>query len=99
VLMVVAIFGGLLGGLAYGALTHGQGSVSPGASTRGGKTSGPSPVRWMLGLLFMIGGGLFLMVAGVQTFEIVKIVRREPKAVTAAELCREDFVEAAPGWL
>jgi len=47
----------------------------------------------------MIGGGLFLMVASVQTFEIVKIVRREPKAVTAAELCRQDYVESAPGWL
>jgi hypothetical protein len=97
--MLLPLFGGALGGLAYAAATHGQGTVSRGASTRTAGAGGPSPVRWVVGLLFIVGGGLLLMLAGAQAFDTLKIVRREPKTVAFAELLQNEFVESPPGWL
>lgn len=98
--MLLPLFGGALGGLAYAAATHGQGTVSPGRPTRtAGGASGPSPVRWVVGLLFIVGGGLLLMLAGARVFDTMKIVQRDPTEVTSAELLQNEFIEAPPSWL
>src|SRR5262245_17743439 len=93
--MLLPLFGGALGGLAYAVATQGQGTVSPGRPTHtSGRASGPSPVRWVVGLLVVIGGGLLLMLAGAQMFDTLKIARREPKTVTTAELTQNEYIES-----
>jgi len=99
-LMLLPIFGGALGGLAYAALADTEmGSTTVAAPARAGQASESNPLRRIFGLLFTLGGGVIFVVACVQFFDVWGIARREPKTVTAAELCRKDFFEKAPGWI
>ena len=95
-LMLLPIFGGALGGLAYAALADTEPGVTRPST---GQASGSGSMRRIFGLLFILGGGLFFILACVHFFDTWGIARREPKAVTAAELCRKDFADKAPGWM
>ena len=96
-LMLLPIFGGLAGGLLYAALA-GSGAAASGTSRSAG-SSAASTIRWALGLLFLLGGGLFLVLAFVHINDTLSIAQREPTVATAAELRNRDYVEAPPKWV
>src|SRR5262249_4730622 len=58
-----------------------------------------SPLKWLCGLLLILGGGLFVVLALVHACDTWNIARRQPTVVTAAELCRKEYTESAPDWL
>lgn len=97
-LMMLPIFGGAIGGLAYGLLVGPEG-VSSG-NARGGSGGSGGAIKWGLGLFLIIVGILFLPLAGFYFYETWNLARREPKVVTAAELRKTDGVKSSPGaWL
>jgi hypothetical protein len=95
-LLMLPAFGGAIGGALYGALTIGQRSAS--RVTHGHR--GSSPLKWVFGLFLIVAGGLFLAIALVQFCDVWEIGRREPRAVTAAELRRtEDPKSLSGAWI
>jgi hypothetical protein len=53
----------------------------------------------MFGVVLTLGGGLLLLLAVLHFWDTWKIARREPKVVTAAELCRTKSAKSAPAWM
>jgi hypothetical protein len=53
----------------------------------------------VFGLLFVLGGGLFLVLAVVHFSQTWNLAHRQPTVVTAAELCRKDYAKSAPDWI
>jgi hypothetical protein len=98
-LKLLPIFGGAIGGLLYAGLTSSQASVPSGAPHATSGTSGSSSLKWMFGLLLILGGGAFLVLAFVHFHDTWQIAQREPTAATAADLCRKDYLESAPAWI
>jgi hypothetical protein len=49
--------------------------------------------------VFLLGGGLFLVVGVVHGYETWKLGQRKPQAVTAAELGQKDYIKSAPDWI
>src|SRR5262249_24042373 len=58
-----------------------------------------SSVKWIFGLLLILAGALFLLAAFVHFTDTLKIARRQPKAMTAAELAQTKDAESAPTWI
>lgn len=98
-LKMLPLFGGAIGGLAYAALTSGDNRAPARAPWGPSAPRGPSPLKWMVGLVLMIGGGLLLALAFMQFSETRRIVQREPKVLTATDLCQVKNPALAPGWV
>jgi hypothetical protein len=102
-LMMLPIFGGAIGGAMYAGLTAAGAQGSPGGtyvpSGSPARPHGPGSFRWMLGLLLLLGGGLFAVFAFMYFCDTFSIARREPRVATGAELCRKHYIKAAPAWI
>jgi hypothetical protein len=105
-LKMLPIFGGAAGGLAYAALTAAESANTRAAAhARHGGTGaphgsgGPSVFKLLVGLVLLLGGGLFLFIGCTQGWNTWNIAQRTPTDVTAAELCQKNFVESAPDWV
>jgi hypothetical protein len=85
--------------LLYAGLTSGESSAPSTAPPRTSPTSGSSRLKWLFGILFIFGGGLFLVLAVVHACETWKIAQCPPQVATAAELCRKEYIESAPDWI
>lgn len=98
--ILLPVFGGAIGGALYGALAASSNSA-PSRGVRGpGGTGGTATAKWILGLLFVLGGGLLLLVAAFQFFQTLKIAHREPRSVTAAEIRKTKNSKSSPGaWI
>jgi hypothetical protein len=97
--LLLPIFGGAIGGALYAGLAVGGATASEGGSHVSSGTGGSSTVKWIFGLFCVIGGGLFLVLACVHFCDTWDVVRREPAAATAADLCRKEYAKSAPGWI
>jgi hypothetical protein len=95
--MLLPIFGGALGGLAYGAVMAAHGNT--GASRGPGLAESWKTIKWILAILLILGGGLFLVIAFFHVNATMEIVSREAKPVTPAELRTKAFVDAPPPWV
>lgn len=97
-LMLLPIFGGALGGLAYAALA---GSAEGSAS--GGRRSGSSSLgsaAWVFGLVIVVVGSLLLGLAAIHFYDTWSVARRQPLAMTAAELRKSASGKTAPdSWI
>jgi hypothetical protein len=94
--------GGAMGGLVAGAIIASSNSSSGGTlhSATGTATRASSPVRVTFGLFFLLGGIVFLGIAGVMFYDTWKIAQWVPKEVTAAELSQTKDPKSYPGpWL
>jgi hypothetical protein len=98
---MLPVFGGAIGGVVAGAII--ASSASSGGtyySAAAPATRGFSPLRWMFGLSFILGGVFFLVIAGVVFYNTWKIAQWEPKEVTAAELGQAKDPRSYPApWL
>jgi hypothetical protein len=101
-LNMLPIFGGAIGGAIAGAIAASStatapsrplGSLSYGAPSR----RSPGPLRWMFGILFMLGGGLLLLIAPALFYDTWKLAQRTPQMITAAELGRKEGPRALAG--
>lgn len=95
-LLLLPMFGGALGGLAYGALTAGQNQAPARASS---SSSGWRLCKGIFGVLLIVFGGLFLVAASVHFAETWRIAHRQPKLMTSAELSRTFDPGSAPAWI
>jgi hypothetical protein len=96
------IFGGAIGGAVGGAIAGAMMADSGGRSysRAAPATRGSSSVKRMLGLLFLLGGFLFLVIAPVLFYDTWKIAQWVPKEVAAAELRQTKDPKSYPGpWL
>jgi hypothetical protein len=100
-LKVLPAFGGALGGLAYAALTYNSASVpARGVSGPPGSSGGGISIKWVIGLLLVLVGAVFLMAAVTHLIDTWKLSQREPKALTAAQLLQVKDSESMHGsWL
>jgi hypothetical protein len=96
--ILLPIFGGAIGGALYAGLAA-AGTSSSAAGSQATRGSGSGRVKRGLGLLFALGGGLFLLLACIHFWGTWKVAQREPTAATAADLCRKEYAAAAPGWI
>lgn len=98
-LLLLPIFGGAVGGLAYAALA----SSEPGAPSGGPRgphaARGPSRLKRVIGGVLIALGGLFLVLAFVHFWGTWEIARRQPQVLTAAELGQTKKTESAPAWI
>src|SRR5882724_7032861 len=94
--LLLPIFGGAIGGALYAGLAAGAAS---GGSHASGGAGGSSTVKWVLGLFLVVGGGLFVVLAGAHSWGTWTVTRREPTVATAADMCRKEYAAAAPGWI
>ena len=99
---MLPIFGGAIGGAIAGAIAASSTATAPsrplgslwyGAPPR----RGPGPLRWTFGIIFMLGGGLFLLIGPVLFYDTWKLAQRKPQMITAAELGRKDGPGALAG--
>jgi hypothetical protein len=99
---MLPVFGGAIGGAVAGAIIASSNSNS-GATLHSAAAPGTrasSPVRVTLGLFFLLGGIVFLGIAGVMFYDTWKIAQWVPKEVTAAELGQTKDPKSYPGpWL
>src|SRR5262245_9998582 len=100
-LLMLPLFGGLLGALVYAGLTASQ---SGGGSRRGGRSSGEGvnvlkTLKILLGVFFILGGGLFMIVAFVQYKGVNDVAQRSPTVATPAELRTRSYVANPPSWV
>ena len=93
-LLMLPIFGGALGGLAYAALTSGDGS---GGSSRGG--GGFGSIKKIVGGVVLVLGGLVLLVAFLQFNNVQRITQLTPTPATPAELRTRTYVDKPPTWV
>ena len=95
---LLPIFGGAIGGALYGALNSPAGRPLARGAVRAPRSS--NPLKWTIGLLLILGGGLFLPLALVHVYDTWDLARREPEVVTAAELRRTEDPRALPAaWI
>ncbi|HMF19847.1 MAG TPA: hypothetical protein VKE98_21760 [Gemmataceae bacterium] len=108
--LLLPMFGGAIGGAIYGAIKVAEASSNPAGTTSTWGTvqrpASPSanhsakPVKWFFAIVFMLLGGLFLLVAVVNFFDTWKVSRWEPKEVTAADLRKAMDSKKSPGpWI
>jgi hypothetical protein len=103
-MFVATMLGGALGGMLYAAVGTPQTTVVPGRSRAGAGSASVSPSEtsslvWIFGVVFMGIGALVLMAAIVGFFDTYRIAQREPKVMTAADLCRLKTTESTPAWI
>jgi hypothetical protein len=98
-LKVLPVFGGAIGGVVYAALNTPAGRApARGPGSPGTRSS--APFKLIFGVLFILGGGLFVVMAFVHFRDTWKIARRAPHAVSAAELRQAEKPESLPAaWL
>lgn len=98
--ILLPVFGGAIGGAIYGAMAAAN-NTTPSRGVRGPSGTGSGgTAKWIFGLLFILGGGLVLLLATVQFLQTWKIAHREPKAVSATELRQTKNSKSSPGpWL
>lgn len=98
---MLPMFGGAIGGAVAGAIiasTENSGGTR--YSTAAPPTRGSSPVKRMFGLLLLLGGLFFLVIASVVFYNTWQIAQWVPKEVTAAELSQTRDPKSYPGpWL
>src|SRR5262245_42519003 len=100
-LLMLPMFGGLLGALVYAGLVASQ----SGGSGRGRGSGGGDGVnvlktlKILLGVFFVLGGGLFMVVAFIQYNGVNDIARRAPTTATPAELRTRSYVANPPSWV
>ncbi len=96
---MLPVFGGAVGGAIAGAMMAGSGGTLHSAAAAPA-TRRSSPVKWMFGLLLILVGALFLIIALVIFYDTWKIAQWQPKEVTAAELRQTTDPKSYPGpWL
>jgi hypothetical protein len=100
-LPVFGVFGGAIGGALYAGLMMACSETKAPSGGPGGPpaSSGSSSIKRIFGVLLIVVGGLFLMLALVHFCATLKIAHREPVEITAAELCRTKNTESAPAWI
>src|SRR5262245_59602581 len=99
-LLMLPMFGGLLGGLMYAAIVASNSSGSGRGS--GGGSSGAGVLKTLkilLGVFFILGGGLFMVVAFIQYNGVNDIAQRAPTVATPAELRTRSYVASPPAWV
>ncbi len=98
---MLPMFGGAVGGAVAGAIiasTANSGGTR--YSTAAPATRGSTPVKRLVGLLLILGGLLFLVVAPVVFYNTWQNAQWVPKEVTAAELSQTREPKSYPGpWL
>jgi hypothetical protein len=94
--LLLPMFGGAIGGALYAGLAIAAADGSSGGSRA---TGGSLRVKGAFGVLLLLGGGLFVLLACAHFWGTWTVVRREPTAATAADLCRPQYAAAAPAWL
>jgi hypothetical protein len=94
--LLFPMFGGAIGGAFYGALVI---ATSDGSSGESSATGGSLRAKPTFGVLFLLGGGLFVLLACAHFWGTWTVALREPTAATAAELCRPHFAATAPAWI
>ncbi len=100
-LAMLPVFGGAIGGVVAGAIAASStttparplGSLSYGVPAR----RGPGPLRWAFGLLFLLGGGLFLLVGPMLFYDTWKIAQHKPQIITSAELLQKQCLGGLAG--
>ena len=103
--LLLPMFGGALGGAICAGLIAAEECAAsagsrPSRATRGSSAvSGSSPVKWIIGLLFAVGGGLCLTLAGMHFAGTWSVANLEPTPATAADLCLKDYAASAPDWI
>jgi hypothetical protein len=108
--LLLPMFGGAIGGAIYGAIKVAEASSNPAGTTstwgtsrcayQTGSHSAKSPLKWFFAIIFMLLGGVFLLVAVVNFFDTWKVSRWEPKVVTAGELRKAMDSKKSPGaWI
>ncbi len=95
--MLLPMFGGALGGLAYGAVAAAHGSNGGSGGTSGGANW--TAVKTILAVVLIILGGLFMVLAFVHINTTMQVAQREAKAATPAELRTRTYVSAPPAWV
>ena len=95
-LLLLPMFGGALGGLAYAALTSGHASASSGSRGGGG---GFGPIKKIVGGVLLVLGALFLLLAFLQFNNVQKIVQQTSTPATPAELRTRSYVDKPPPWV
>jgi hypothetical protein len=95
---LLPVFGGAIGGAVAGAIIAGSGGTT--YSTAAPANRGSSPVKKTFGVLLILGGLLFLVVAPLGFYNTWKIAQWVPQDVTAAELRTTKDPKTYPGaWL
>jgi hypothetical protein len=95
-LTMLPAFGGALGGAVAGAIWAASSAASAPARPYGSRAyaaparRSPGLVRRLFGILFLLGGGLFLLVGPVVFCDTWKLAQRKPQVITAAELGGKD---------
>src|SRR5206468_4030503 len=97
--LMLPIFGGAIGGALYAGLAVAEANASSRGSRGSSGAGGSSCLKWIFGLFFLLGGGLFLVLAFVHFWGTWTVAQREPKAATAADLCRKEYAASPPGWI
>jgi hypothetical protein len=98
-LKMLPIFGGAMGGLLYAGLVSAQAHPYGSGPTRSSGTNSAGPLKRVFGVLLLLAGGLFLVLAIVHACDTWNIARRQPAVATAADLCRKEYTQAAPEWI
>ena len=78
-LMMLPMFGGAVGGLLYAGLTTAADVPLP---PYGGPPRESSPIKRVLGFVFLLGGGLLLLLAFVYFWDTRETAQREPTVLT-----------------
>ena len=100
--------GGLLGGVIRASVTAGDIATAPRQATHSPAaryahafqgSGGVSPVKVIIGLVFLLAAAVCLLMAGIQGWGTWTVTRRVPKLITAADLCRPGYADRAPAWL
>jgi hypothetical protein len=107
--MMLPIFGGALGGALYAGVMMAHSTTAPGArghspaarAMHGDSepSNGWGAFKLAIGLLFLLGGAVFLLIGGWQTWNTWTVTRRVPKVVATADLVKKGYAESAPSWI
>jgi hypothetical protein len=101
---LIGLGGGAVGLALYEMATSGGGGQQAAGPARvgyaPGRPSGNGPLKRLLGLLFLLAGGAFLVVSVQHLINHRTVLSQSPRAVTAAEIRKAEKPSAAPGgWL
>lgn len=94
--LLFPLFGGALGGLVYAGILASQSNGSRGSGSAAGAAK---TFKKILGVLFLLGGALFLVVAFVNFDATRAVAQRVPTPATSTELRTRAYVEKPPAWV
>jgi hypothetical protein len=98
-LLMLPLFGGLLGGLIYAGLVANESGGSGRRGGGGGGTGAWKTIKTLFAMALLFGGGLFMAVGFFQISAVRDISQRDPTTATATDLRMRDFVEKPPFWV